>query len=206
MCQEKNSVITELVRVKVTNNTIKWYVDKGYHVPTEKVQLYAKGTNGQRIKNGIELRIKNNTEIFVKPQDLPPSNKSKVECICSKCGAQFTIKWSDWYKKKTDMCRYCSSNAPKVFCHTYWVKKLITDNPDSKCDISGETDKRFLELHHLTSVKDVIATSPEEYVILSANYHRAFHKYISTTKRCTPELYFEFKRQELHYVPSIETT
>jgi hypothetical protein len=95
-----------------------------------------------------------------------------------------------------------SCQAKKGFkggCQDYWVDKLIINNPDAKCDISGETDKRFLELHHLLSRASGGKNEESNFVVLSANYHRAFHRWVGGTNvPCTPEQYYEFKELELN--------
>ena len=76
----------------------------------------------------------------------------------------------------SESCRSCAAKKGfKGGCHSYWVAKLITNNLNAKCDISGETDKRFLVLHHLLSRKKGGKNTKNNYVVLSANYHTAFH-------------------------------
>lgn len=105
-----------------------------------------------------------------------------------------------WVASQTDLLEsdWSIVEGFKGGCHSYWVNALITNNPDAKCDISGETDKRFLVLHHLYSRDNKKEVNKDAYVVLSANYHMAFHVWNGGTNvSCTPEKYYEFKRQEL---------
>ena len=187
------------VEITVNSTTMKWYKEKGYDIPTEKVQLYCKNKKGNTIKNGVEYRVKVGTKIIVKVEDLPPNSNEDITVVCEKCGKEYTTRYSFYKKKKTNMCSECQKKTVKRDgCHSFWVDKLITNNPEAKCDISGETDKRFLVLHHLLSRKRGGKNEAENYVILSANYHMAFHNEIGGTQYgCTPEQYYAFKEKEL---------
>ena len=190
----------EIVEVEVTNNTIKWYESKGYEIPKEEVQLYCYNKLGKKVKNGKDLRVRNWTKIKVNVKDLPPKSNHQVTLVCEECGKEYTTTFQFYSKKKTDKCTECEKKTPRPNgkSHQYWIRRLITDNPEAKCDISGETDKRFLVLHHLTSKSDGGKNTRKNYVILSANYHMAFHNSIGgTTAGCTPEQYLEFKENEL---------
>jgi hypothetical protein len=189
---------SEIVEVLVNSMTLRWYKEKGYEVPTKEVQLYCKSKSGERIKNGTKHRVPEGTKILVNVNDLPPSSGQIIEFICESCGETGTTTWSAYKKKQTNKCRLCQSKLLKdTGSHGYWVKKLIADNPNAKCDISGETDKRFLVLHHLDSRSSGGKDEEENYVILSANYHHAFHQWNGGTNiPCTREQYCKFKQQE----------
>lgn len=188
----------KLIEVSVTGGTLRWYRDRGYQIPTHIRQLYAI-VNGVKKKNGKMISVKEGTKIFVKPEDLPPSSNKKVELTCPRCGSSFTTTYGAYRKKINNLCGPCVKRKIKGNgSHSYWVKKLITLNPDAKCDISGETDKRFLVLHHLNSVSSGGINSPDNYVILSANYHLAFHVWAGgMDKLCTKAQYLEFKANEI---------
>lgn len=189
----------EYVEITVNNSMIKWYQSKGYDIPLEKVQLYCKNKKGETIKNGVKYRIKNGTKILVRVDDLPPKSNETITVICEQCGKEYKTRFGFYNSKKTNKCSECQKKTLKnCGCHSFWINKLITNNPDAKCDISGETDKRFLVLHHLLSRNNGGENTPENYVILSANYHMAFHNSIGGTQYgCTPEQYYEFKNAEL---------
>lgn len=188
---------TQLVETVITGRYIKWYERKGYRIPTHLVQLWV-NKNGQRVKNGTEKRVANGTRLMVSTLDLPPASNTKVEYICDTCGETFTVKWQDYRKKMSKSCKICAARKGfKGGCQDYWCDKLINDNPDAKCDISGETDKRFLELHHLLSPKLGGKNAEANYVVMSANYHTAFHRWVGTQKATTPEQYHEFKKMQI---------
>ena len=188
----------QLVEVTINNGTIRWYKEKGYEVPTHCVQMWYTDKNGERMKNGVKHRVTYGTKIFVKPEDLPPKSNQKISLICGECQKEYSTTWQFYTLKKTDNCTDCVKKGIKgTGSHSYWTKQLITENPDAKCDISGETDKRFLVLHHLLNRKNEGINHPNNYVILSANYHLAFHSSNGGTRTpCTPEQYYEFKESE----------
>jgi hypothetical protein len=190
----------EMVEISLTNNVISWYKKKGYILPLEKVQLWAT-VKGKRIKNGMEERVIRGTKLLVKISDLPPSSNTILNLICETCKKNYTCSYKAFSKKISNNCVSCQAKKGfKGGCQDYWVDKLIVNNPDSKCDISGEKDKRFLELHHLLSRSAGGKNEESNFVVLSANYHRAFHKWIGGTNiPCYPEQYYKFKNQELCY-------
>jgi len=83
----------------------------------------------------------------------------------------------------------------------FYRKILIKNNPNAKCDISGETDKRFLVLHHLHNRSDGGENTEDNYVILTNNYHLAFHSWNKGyANNCTRETYEIFKKEELERI------
>jgi 5-methylcytosine-specific restriction endonuclease McrA len=182
----------------VNNSTLRWYLEKGYTIPTIEVQLWAKNSKGDRTKNGVERRVVRGTSIVVKRNDLPPFSNARLNFICVSCGKQFFTTWGAASIKKSRNCKQCASLQVKdTGCHSYWVDRLIARNPSAKCDISGETDKRFLVLHHLLSRSNGGSDEESNYVILSANYHLAFHVWNGGMNvPCTPDAYFKFKQIE----------
>lgn len=185
------------IEVNISNSTIRWYKAKGYEIPTHTVQLWAT-IKGKRVKNGIKNRVANNTKIMVKIEDLPPSSNVNIPLICPTCSKEFQTTYGAYLQKHSDNCSSCVKKKVKGDgSHGYWVNKLISENPKAACDISGETDKRFLVLHHLTSRGNGGRNIPDNYVVLSANYHLAFHVWNGGMGiPCTKEKYMQFKKQE----------
>lgn len=194
-------LLSEKIRIRVNNQTLRWYREKGYKIPTHTVQLWA-NVDGKRVKNGKETRVASGTEIDVFVRDLPPSSNVNIDLVCSDCSRAYTTTFGAYKRKHTDKCKACQKKETKNGgCHSYWVNKLITNNEHAKCDISGERDKRFLVLHHLNGRGERGENSEENYVILSANYHMAFHVSVGGTNvKCTKEQYEEFKRKEIDYM------
>lgn len=188
----------DTVEITVNNSTIKWYREKGYDIPTKPVQSYCKNKKGERKRNGIRERVQKGTKIIVKVEDLAPKSNQEVTLVCERCGKEYTTQYRAYKSKKTNLCTDCEKKRLKNGgCHSYWVDELITRNPEARCDISKETDKRFLVLHHLMSRSNGGQNEPDNYVTLSANYHMAFHNEIGGTQYgCTPEQYYEFKERE----------
>jgi len=186
---------TEIV---VQGRMAKWFRERGYDVPTQTTQLLAT-KNGKKVKNGQDVRIRNGTRIVVKIKDLPPASNTNITRLCTSCKKEFTTRYGAYLKKKeSDRCDECSKKKIKGDgSHGYWVKKLIADNKTAACDISGEEDKRFLILHHLDSRSNGGRNNEENYVVLSANYHLAFHVWNGGTGiPCTMEQYVKFKDNE----------
>lgn len=189
----------EMIEVSLNCSELSWYRDKGYHIPTTMVQLWATNAKGERTKNGIKHRVAKGTKIMVKRSDLPPMSNRRLVFKCQACGGDYTTTWGAYRDKKTKDCKACVLARVKTTgCHSYWVDRLITNNPVARCDISGLTDKRFLVLHHLLSRSKGGKNVESNYVILSANYHMAFHVWNGGTNvPCTPEQYIEFKKLEV---------
>lgn len=191
--------LEEFVTVQVVNNTIQWYQNKGYDIPAVKVQLWSI-YKGKRIKNGVKQRIKRGTKIRVKTKDLFPKSNKYVKFICNTCSKQSSTSWQAYQNKEDkNRCHRCEKRKVKGDgSHGYWADQLITQNINAKCDISGETDKRFLVLHHLKNRKNGGRNEPNNYVILSANYHLAFHNWNGgMSVPCNADQYYEFKAQEM---------
>lgn len=187
----------DTIDIIINNSELRWYRAKGYKIPTHTVQLWA-NRQGKKEKNGKSVRVANGTKITVKISDLPPSSNKTVLLICSVCGAEYSTTFGAYKKKQADRCRLCQKRETKGDgTHGYWVKKLVSNNKNAKCDISGEDDKRFLVLHHLISRSLGGRNIVKNYVILSANYHLAFHLSLGGTGLpCTKEQYLAFKSQE----------
>jgi len=189
----------ETITITLSSSEIRWYKNKGYTIPTHKVQLWAT-KNGKQIKNGTKTRVANGTKLIVKINDLHPQSNRIIKLICEDCKNEYQTTYGAYKKKRTDKCKICQKKMLKGDgSHGYWVNKLITNNPDVKCDICREKDKRFLELHHLLSVKLGGRNKEDNYVVLSANYHIAFHRYIGTQNPSTKEEYYKFKENNKYY-------
>lgn len=188
----------EWTDIVVNNCDISWLEDKGYKIPTHTRQLWCNGIDGKRVKNGVKICVASDTKLRVKRADLPPSSNRRMKFICNNCGKNYQTTWGKYRTRKFPDCGKCEKSKLKTTgCHSYWIKKLITDNPEAKCDISGERDKRFLVLHHLLSRKNGGKNEESNYVILSANYHLAFHScHGGMAAKCAPEQYIKFKQLE----------
>lgn len=186
----------------LNGTTTKWYKSKGYKIPLHDVQLYCKNKNGDTVKNGTKSRPIIGAKLTVKISDLMPGSNVDIIFICDTCRKEYSTTWQSYNMKSTNNCRDCQSKIQffKGGHHEWWVKKLITNNPDAKCNISGETDKRFLVLHHLLNRSSGGASKEFNYVILSANYHMAFHRSMGGLHiPCSQEDYIKFKLQEQQF-------
>ena len=184
--------------VVVQGRTAKWFKERGYTVPTHSVQLWA-SIAGKKVKNGRATRVANGTKILVKITDLPPESNVQITRMCTSCAKEFKTTYGAYLKKKeSDRCVTCAKKKIKGNgSHGYWVRKLITNNQNAECDISRETDKRFLVLHHLNSRSNGGENTPDNYVVVSANYHLAFHVWNGGMGvPCNKEQYYKFKQEE----------
>jgi hypothetical protein len=191
-------LITQEVLASVNGPYFRHYEEKGYVIPRMKKQKYEKGANGNLCKAGTCISTENR-KILVKVLDLPPTSHYPIQYRCDKCGEVFTVGYNMYRRRRAlgDLCKRCATTKDHVTSHERWVKKLIIDNPYAQCDISGENDKRFLVLHHLEGRGDNKNNFRDGYVIISANYHVAFHKFLGSTRvRSTREKYLEFKQRE----------
>jgi hypothetical protein len=187
------------VEVVVNGRTAKWYRSRGYEIPTQEVQLYAT-IGGKRVKNGRERRVARGTRIVVRTSDLLPASNATIAFTCESCGDVFSTEWRAMRKKRSGNCVACQARLSswKGGCHSYWVSALIEQNPDARCDISGERDKRFLVIHHLLSRSLGGLDTRDNYVCLSANIHMAFHNWMGGSNiPCRPEDYAKFRSLEI---------
>lgn len=192
-------LITKELYVSLHGPYLKHYEDLGYPIPWTKKQRYEIRHNGKIWKAGT-YKTTGKMKLLVKVDDLPKCSHYPVIYQCDKCGEKHTVGYNNYIrcKKETDLCVKCTRTKDFANAHETWVRKLIINNPDAKCDICGETDKRFLVLHHIDGRVNNKSNERDGYVILSANYHVAFHKFLGSTRvRSTKEKYKEFKQQEL---------
>lgn len=181
---ESAQVVDEPTQILVTGKTLRWYKSKGYTTP-DKFPV-----------NGFKT--------LVSSLDLTPGSCLKVTIKCPECGILFKIPRYKLNKRKSPYCKICLHKVPRLIEGEYqdirsWTKRLIDSNNSAKCDICGETDKRFLQLHHLTPIAAGGRNIESNLVILSANYHSAFHNHYKNgvVDTATPEDYYAFREQEL---------
>lgn len=195
------------VEVTIAGNTVGWYISKGYNIPIRKVQNYYINNSGDKKKNGTKYSFEEGLKIKVKIEDLPKGSNKIINFICIECNKECSCIASTYIKKKViNRCKDCDiliSNGARS--HRYWINKLIIFNKEAKCDISGESDKRFLVLHHLKNKNDGGKNEESNYVILSANYHTAYHIWNGGFKiPCNSESYYKFKQKELENLNKIK--
>lgn len=163
----------EYTEVRSHYKTATWYRSLRYSVP-----------------------VKGGTVFKVKTKDLHPGAMQRVDFICEVCGKRYSNRWRDYLKKESNTCQECQNHPDNCHSYEYWLKKLLRDNPDAVCNITGETDKRFLVLHHLLGRRGGGKNSEYNFVVLTANMHLALHREIGTRETATPEAYYAFKQKE----------
>jgi hypothetical protein len=169
--------------VRVHWRNAGFYASKGYFIgPSENYK--GRFATGQTIR--------------VKTADLHPGTLKRVDLYCDTCGLVYNLRFRDYMLKQSDTCLACIRAPENCVSHDYWLKRLIHENPEARCDVSGEKDKRFLVLHHLLSRRDGGLNEETNYVVLTANWHMAFHGSLLGGSRggCDPEDYYEFKKEQ----------
>jgi len=170
-----------LTSVMVHHRNAPWYLSKGYRIPESR---HYPG----RPMTGFELEVKT--------EDIYPGSLQRIPLICEQCGEVYTLRWREYLAKLSNICSACRLHPDNCHSHEYWIRRLVSEAEAPECDICGETDKRFLVLHHLLARSNGGANEAKNYVVLSANYHEAFHRSIGTKSRATPEDYAAFKAKE----------
>lgn len=203
---------------KITLNSPKvcgYFEAKGYTIPTER---YHRGTNRVGKNMGYRTRYILGTELEIKVSDLTDGSHYRINYTCDECGKEGSTLYNLYVKRVNndkDHCHECSSrkngklngnrSGHKGGKH-YWKLKLLKD-PLARCDLSGCGDSRFLVVHHLTPRSQGGSDELDNLVVLTANYHTAFHRWVGGNGgEASPELYLEFKRQELQGQESNSTT
>lgn len=189
----------DTIEITLNSCDIQWFKNKGYLIPTEKVQLWAKNAQGERIKNGMGERVRQGTKLVVRVDDLRPTSNRKVEWTCNNCNQTHKTTYYAFLRKKSTLCRKCYNTTQRnLDSQDYWVDQLIKKNEGAKCAISGETDKRFLVLHHLRSRSSGGENEESNYVVLTANWHLAFHRWMGGHNiPCREEDFYEFKQLQV---------
>jgi hypothetical protein len=170
--------------IRVHHKNAGWYASKGYFIGPSP-HYSGRFATGQIIK--------------VKTKDLHVGSLQRVDLYCDTCHQVYSLRFRDYMAKQSNTCQSCIRQPENCVSHEYWLKRLIINSDTAVCDISGETDKRFLVLHHLWSRSTGGLNEEENYVVLTANFHKAFHSSLENGGRsgCTPTQYKEFKQKEL---------
>lgn len=191
--------------VKVRTGTFRYYEYLGYRLPPEafayrQIMSPSRGANskGELRKDGVRRYLPAPYLLEVKDEDVL-NTKVLLTFKCSLCPNESVGRYGSFHGLNSFDCQQCRvGKSFKGGKHKYWLDRFILNDPDAKCDISGVTDKRMLELHHLLSVQSGGKDEPSNYVVLCANYHRAFHRSMGGhVHPCVPEDYYKFKAVEL---------
>lgn len=191
-------LISKIVKIRLSSGNIKWFEEKGYHIPrTEKI--YPNNDGGyKKIYTTTQ-----GTEITVNVEDLKPNSCVKVNVRCDMCKKEYQLEWRQYLKQNHDGKIYCRSCANKALnskdnCSSWnpnitqeerennrcfqeyseFIRKvLIRDN--FTCVITGKTRKETdLEVHHLNGYNWCIEgrTDVKNAVTITKDIHKAFHE------------------------------
>lgn len=191
-------IISKTVKIRLSSGNIKWFEEKGYHIPrTEKI--YPNNDGGyKKIYTTTQ-----GTEITVNVEDLKPNSCVKVNVRCDMCKKEYQLEWRQYLKQNHDGKIYCRSCANKALnskdnCSSWnpnitqeerennrcfqeyseFIRKvLIRDN--FTCVITGKTRKETdLEVHHLNGYNWCIEgrTDVKNAVTITKDIHKAFHE------------------------------
>ncbi len=186
---------------------------KGYAFPTERIQKTRYGfPSGWRTKYILPHTLD------VRLADLPPGAAYRVSFTCADCGGNFSTKICFYNKRTTEFCRDCATKrlvyrkeSVKIPFGTrgkhYWKKALIQDSVVAACDISNETDKRFLCVHHLKPRHLGGKEERDNVVVITANYHQAYHQEMGNnqSEQVNKESYLAFKARELQKLAALRS-
>lgn len=187
---------------------------RGYVFPTERVQR----TRSDGSPYGWRLKYILPHTLEVKLSDLPKWAHYRVDFTCADCGNTFSTAIAFYNSRKTDFCRDCFA---KRLVYTkdsvtmpfgtrgrdYWKRTLIDEAVSPCCEISGNTDRRFLVIHHLMPTGKGGPETFDNVVIITANYHQAYHKEMGNNQsaRVNKESYLAFKARELQKLAALRS-
>lgn len=202
------TMLHETTTVELNSPKICGYFEsKGYEIPTER---YHRGMNRAGKNMGYRTRYVLGSLIEVKVSDLTPGSHYRVTYTCDTCGVERSTLYNLYLKRQqsegSDRCPTCAkrvtgrNNGVSHRTGDYGKNSLrlkLLAAPDVVCDISGEPDKRFLVVHHLIPRSRGGQNTVDNMVVLTANYHTAFHRSLGGNGgECGPEQYYEFREQE----------
>ena len=197
-------LITSTVDMPLNGPHLNYWISKGYIIEPSKTQVYQiNPATGNANKDGCRISVPRGSILAVRVEDLPRTSGVKVQYKCSVCGCIITTTYKRFLDKMSDACPSCHAkimNAERIpeRSQNYYLKTLIADNPNAKCEITGESDKRFLDLHHKLSRSNGGMNHPDNYAIVSTQYHHIFHREMGgNNKLCTPQQWEEFKQKEI---------
>jgi 5-methylcytosine-specific restriction endonuclease McrA len=181
-------VITKEVEVTLNNNTFRYYENLGYKIPRYK---------DKRDK----LKIKRNTKIMVKVDDLPKGAIVLVDVQCDCCKKVKKLMYSDYRKTNHDGLCYCKDCEGKVLrsgenSH-FWNKNKIDEEREMQrryveykefvkkvlsrdnytCQCCGSKVSGDANVHHLDGYNWCIEKRTDETngITLCENCHKNFH-------------------------------
>lgn len=112
-------LIEDIIKVKVSNRTKKYFTSKGY--------------------------IESDGYFFVNPKDMNDTNRVKVECICDYCEKSNIITWSNYIvqikKHSIYTCHKCHFNKSRIT----FFNKYGTENIQLLDEIRSKTIQTNLE-------------------------------------------------------------
>lgn len=195
-----------------------YFTDLGYKIPTTSYQRFRK--NGK--PTGYRTRYVLGATLTVRTEHLSPGSHYRITYTCDSCGKRCSTLYNLYMSSpnEEDLCIICArsksglSNSIEnlqtkrksgVMGKNFWRKKLLHGSEDVCCDICGETDKRFLVIHHLTPRSKGGLEHRDNVVVLSANYHQAFHAECGGNDSvCTPEQYYAFRKRERNRLQNLK--
>lgn len=179
-------LISNTTEVGISGTNIKYYLKKGYYIPTTKHKW------GNTVKRG--------TKIIVDVKDLSPNSTAKVMLECDLCKKKFEAPFYRYTNHNYNGLCYCNPCSKKVFCggeknycwnqnktdeeringrnyreYSNFIKRVLyRDNFTCLCcgKIHGD-----LEVHHLNGYNWCIEGRTDETnaITLCHNCHKNFH-------------------------------
>lgn len=108
-------ILTKEVEVRIHSNTVDYYKELGYNIPTKK------SSKSYYEKTKKEFVYDFNKYITVKIEDLPIHSNIKIEVLCDECGKNISyIKYNDYTR--------CIEKTGTHVCRECWQKKTARTN------------------------------------------------------------------------------
>ena len=130
------AILDEYVNVKLVNTTIDYYENLGYEIPRYE---YEKG----------KFRVKNGTEISVKPTDLKHESNVKINALCDCCGKKKYIGYNAYYKnisRHNGVYLCCTDRA-----HRQFIGDITLDNALNSIKDFYNNNSRFPKHNEFTT-------------------------------------------------------
>lgn len=122
------AILDEYVNIKLVNTTIAYYENLGYEIPRYE---YKKG----------KFRVKNGTEIAVKPTDLKYDSNVKINVMCDCCGKKKKISYAAYRKNINKHNRIYLCDTDRM--HRQFVGDTTFDYALNKVKDFYNTNNRF---------------------------------------------------------------
>lgn len=132
-------LLDEFITVKINAQTIKYWQDLGYSIPTHKDS-----------KGRIKTFKKGVTTIYVSVKDLPIKSNVRVKVKCDICGLERRVSFSTY----SDVCWECNLSSQKGVKHPRYLHRVKTGGADRAFDLYLQRAYGITSDQYYTILKD----------------------------------------------------